>query len=192
VRKTVLMGFVALAVLAAAACSDNPMGPGARLMTLKQQVTSTVTDTTKIDTWTKELLGTWQATKAEGTNHWDPNIRRDLVAEGGKVTLVLEAGQTGQTFTVTLSMPGEAPRVNYGIWYCWDNHGRPQIDFWPGWIPKENLEYGDGMGMYFTLSDNTLTLSDGGGGFLRYDFGWYDSHGNDWAHLELVLTRSEN
>jgi hypothetical protein len=189
-RKTAVMGFVTLAVLAAIACSDNPTGPGASLRAVKPlkmstETGTTETDTTQIDIWYKELAGTWQATKAEGTYHWDPNIRRDLVAEGGKVSLVLDVGQTEQTFTVTLTMPGEAPRVNYGNWYCWNNAGRPQIDFWPGWIPLEDLEYGDGIGMYFALSDNTLTLSDGDGRFLRYDF--FD---NDPGHLELVLTRS--
>jgi hypothetical protein len=64
-----------------------------------------------------------------GINFWDPNIRLDLVAEGGKVTLVLEADPTQKTYTVALAMPGEAPRVNYGAWRLWDHDGRPQIDF---------------------------------------------------------------
>jgi hypothetical protein len=136
------------------------------------------------------LVGTWQATKAEGINFWDPNIRRDLVAEGGTVTLVLEAEQTDQTYTVTLTMPGEAPKVNYGIWNYTDFHGRPQLDFLPGWIPLEQLEYGHGMGFYFTLGDTTLSLSDGCGRFLRYDFGWHDAYGQDWAKLELAFTRN--
>jgi hypothetical protein len=187
--RTVLGILVALAVLAATACTGDPAVPGAGALKLEVKKSSEGTDTV-IDLG--DLVGTWQATKAEGTNHWDPNIRRDLVAEGGTVTLVLETAETQNSFTVTLTMPGEEPRVNYGIWYCWDHEGRPQIDFWPGWIPREDLEYGDGHGMYYTLSGNTLTLSDGGGSFLLYDFGWHDSHGNDWAHLELALTRSDS
>lgn len=191
-RKIIVRGFVALAVLAAAACTDTPTGPGSSLGSVRPLKTSTgadttVTDAAKIEAWTKELLGTWQATKAEGTCSC-LNLRRDLVAEGGTVTLVLEAGQNEQTFTVTLTMPGDAPRVNYGVWYCWIHNGQPQVDFWPGWIPLEDLEYGDGIGMYFALSGDSLTLSDGDGRFLRYDFGFPDANCR-CGLLELVLTR---
>jgi hypothetical protein len=190
-RRTVFLCLLALAVLAVAACNNSPAGPSATTPTAKRPYSPPpAPDTSQVDAWTKSLVGTWQATKAEGTNYWDPSVRRDLVAEGGTVTLVLEMTPTGQNFTVTLTMPGEAPRINYGTWHCWNNGGRAQIDFWPGWIPKEDLEYGDGMGMYFALNDNTLTLTDGGGRFLRYDFGWHDGGGHDWAKLELVLTRA--
>jgi len=185
-RNIALAILVALAVLGAVACQNSPTGPNAASSAGRELTASP-------GTWPKTsidgLVGTWQATKAEGINFWDPNIRRDLVAEGGKVTLVLESGQTGQTYTATLTMPGEAPRVNFGIWYYTDFHGRPQLDFWPGSIPIEELEYGDGMGFYFSLSDTTLSLSDGGGQFLCYDFGWHDAHGLDWAKLELAFTR---
>ena len=187
-RNLAFAVLVAVAVLAAMACQDSPTGSS------PVSASPTKPMPQGSGTWPKTtvegLVGTWQATKAEGVNFWDPSIRRDLVAEGGKVTLVLEAGQTDQTYTVTLTMPGEAPRVNYGPWYCHEYWGYPQIDFWPGWIPIEELEYGHGMGFYYTLSGNTLSLSDGGGGFLRYDFGWHDSHGQDWAKLELVFTRN--
>jgi hypothetical protein len=182
--------LVVLIVLAAVACQNGSTGPSpVSSSPAKPAVTGSPGSWPK--TSVEGLVGTWQATKAEGINFWDPDTRRDLVAEGGKVTLVLEAGQTEQTFTVTLAMPGEAPRVNYGIWYYTDFHGRPQIDFWPGWIPIEQLEYGHGMGFYFTLSDTTLSLSDGGGRFLFYDFGWHDARGIDWAKLELVFTRNQ-
>lgn len=185
-RKTTFVVLVALAILAAAACTNSPTSPSANSPVLAgAEVKGPATTDIKIE----DFVGTWQATKAEGINFWDPNIRRDLVAEGGKVTLVLESGQTGQTYTATLTMPGEAPRVNFGIWYYTDFHGRPQLDFWPGSIPIEELEYGDGMGFYFSLSDTTLSLSDGGGQFLCYDFGWHDAHGLDWAKLELAFTR---
>lgn len=185
-RKTSLMVLVALAVLAAAACKDNPTGPSASSRVLAGTVsTGSGTTTTIINV--EDLMGTWQATQAEGRNYWDPNIRRDLVAEGGTVSLVLEASQTDQTYTVTLTMPGETPRVDTGIWHYHEFWGRPQIDFWPSSIPDP--EYGDGIGFYITLSGNTLSLSQGGGGFLLFDFGWHDSWGNDWAILDLVLTR---
>ncbi|HDT13792.1 MAG TPA: hypothetical protein ENO03_05470 [Candidatus Aminicenantes bacterium] len=193
-RNSLVTGFVALAVLAAAACTETPTGPGASPGIVKSSVKTTGTDATetdaaKIAAWTKELAGTWQATKAEGTCSC-LNLRRDLVAEGGTVTMVLEVGQTEQTFTVTLTMPGEVPRVNYGIWYCWIHDGRPQIDFWPGWIPLEDLMYGDGTGMYFTLSGSSLALWDGGTDFLRYDFGFPEITDCRCGLLELALTRS--
>lgn len=187
-RNLAFAVLVVLAVFAAIACQNSPTGPSPVSASPTKPVPpgSETGPKTGID----GLVGTWQATKAEGTNFWDPNIRRDLVAEGGKVTLVLEADQTDQTFTVTLTMPGESPRVNYGIWHYHEFWGHPQLDFLPGWIPIEELEYGQCMGFYFTLSDDTLTLSDGGGDFLRYDFGWHDAHGQDWAKLELVFTRN--
>jgi hypothetical protein len=54
---------------------------------------------------------------------------------------------------------------------------------------REDLEYGDGEGMYCALSGDNLTLTDGSSCFLRYDFGWRDSGGNDWAKLESAFTR---
>ena len=179
--------LVALAVLTGVSCTGDPMSPGVdtRRIEVKKTGGNDMADTIDV----QGLLGTWQATKAVGTCHWDPNVKRDLVAEGGTVILVLAEEPAQRTYHVTLTMPGEAPRVNYGIWYCWNNKGRLQIDLWPGWIPNEDLEYGDGQGMYYDLNGDNLTLTDGSGDFLRYDFGWHDSHGNDWAHLELVLTR---
>jgi hypothetical protein len=188
-RNAIVIGVLAVAVLAAAACGDNPTVPRALTTTVKRTNTPPGTDTQELDLWSKDLVGTWQATKAEGTYSGNPPIRRDLVAEGGTVTLVLEANETQKTFTVTLTMPGEAPRINYGIWYCWNHDGRPQVDFWPGWIPKEELEYGDGIGMYFALDNSTLILTDGGGNFLRYDFSGRGKDGWDCG-LEMVLTRS--
>lgn len=182
-RKTAFMVFIALAVLAAAACKNNPTGPSANSRVLVGTV-STGSDATTIITKVEGFAGTWQATKAEGRNFWEPNVRRDLVAEGGTVTLVLEASKT---YTVTLTMPGETPRVNTGIWHYHEFWGSPQIDFYPSSIPDP--EYGDIPSFYVSLSDNTLSLSQGGGGFLLFDFGWHDPWGSDWAILDLLFTR---
>lgn len=184
-RKTSFMVLVALAVFAASACSNNPTSPSANPRELvRTESTGSGTTTTTIKDG--DLVGTWQAVKAEGRNYSDQTIRRDLVAEGGKVTLAFDPDNY---CTVTLTMPGETPRVNIYTWYTHESWGRPQVDFWPTWIPKKDLEYGDGHGFYITLSGNTLTLSEGGGSLLGFDFGWHDAWGNDWAILELVLTR---
>jgi hypothetical protein len=188
-RNFAVVFLTAGAVLAVMACQNSLTNPGPVSASPAKPVTM------GSETWPRTsvdgLVGTWQATKAEGINYWDSSIRRDLVAEGGEVTLVLESGQAGQTYTVTLTMPGEAPRVNYGPWHYHQYWGRPQLDFWPGWIPTEELEYGHGMGFFFTLSGDTLTLSDGGSRFLGYDFGWHDSHGQARAKLELVFSRNK-
>lgn len=187
--------FAAVTVLAAVACQNSPTGPSPALVSPANAGapgpgTGATGSNAGSKTTVDGLAGTWRATKAEGTNFWDPSIKRDLVAEGGKVTLVFESGQASQTYTVTLAMPGEAPMGSYGIWHEHEYWGHPQIDFWPGWIPIEQLEYGHGMGFLYTLNGNTLTLTDGGSRFLGYDFGWHDSHGQDWAKLELVFTRN--
>jgi len=39
------------------------------------------------------------------------------------------------------------------------------------------------------LSGGTLTLTEGRGLLLPFDFGWHDSHGNDLSLLELVFVR---
>jgi hypothetical protein len=187
-RKTAFMVLIAWAVLAAAACKENPTGPSADSPALAGTMSKEL-DTTTTITKVEDLTGIWQATKAEGRNYWDPRIRRDLVAEGGTVTLVLEEGQSGKTYSATLTMPGETPRINTGRWHDHEFWGRPQIDFWPSSIPIQDLEYGDGIGFYSVLNGNTLSLSEGGGAFLLFDFGWHDPWDNDWAILDLVLTR---
>jgi hypothetical protein len=185
-RKTAFMVFIALAVLAAAACRENPTGPSAnsRALTGTESTGLDRLDATTTITKDEGFVGTWQATKAEGRNSWEPNIRRDIVAEGGTVTLVLEASKT---YAVTLTMPGDTPRLNSGIWHYHEFWGSPQIDFYQSSIPDP--EYGEIPSFYVSLGGNTLSLSEGPGGFLFFDFGWHDSWGNDGAILDLVLTR---
>jgi len=131
-----------------------------------------------------DLLGTWQASKAEGwrtVGHVEVvGSRRDLVAEGGTVTLVLEANRA---YTITVAMPGAKPGIDTGSWHYGNGSGRPQIDFYPSSIP--NPDYGDVPAFLVALSGNTLTLWDSGLSFLPFDFGWdpYDTV------LNLVFTR---
>jgi hypothetical protein len=188
-------GLVALIVFAPVACQDSPAGPSPTLAAPAKAMptgpgTGLAGSNAEAKTAVDDLVGTWRAVKAEGINFWDPSIRRDLVAEGGKVTLVLESSPTPKDYSVTLVMPGEAPRGSYGFWHRHEYWGQPQLDFYPGWIPLEQLEYGHGMGFLYTLSGDTLTLTDGGSRFLGYDFGWHDSNGHDGAKLELVLIRN--
>lgn len=188
-RKTAFVVFVALTALAAAACKENPTSPSTGPVVDSQmpvETVSTGSDTTALVYKDEDFAGTWQATKAEGRNFWDQEIRRDLVAEGGMVTLILEPGNA---YTVTLTMPGEMPRVDTGTWYYHEFWGRPQLDFWTSSIPKSELEYGHGIGFYATLSGKILELSEGGGRFIHFDFGWHDAWGNDWALLDLAFTR---
>lgn len=113
--------------------------------------------------------------------------RRDLVAEGGTVILVLE-GSPNQSaapqYTITVTMPGGKTGIDTGRWIYTEFHdGRPQIDIYPSSIPDP--DYGDVMGFYVALSDNTLKFWDDGKSFLPFDFGW-----DPWSTgLNLVFVR---
>ncbi len=141
-------------------------------------------------------MGTWQATKALGSNPLKPDSQRDLVAEGGTVTLVLEPNQQalGLTvppgkYTVTVKMPGMAPGVDSGFWYfgpAWQkqNKGQYQMDFYPASLGPDP-EYGCIPAFLVALGGNTLTLWDSGLTFLPFDFGW----GNVPCETDTVLNR---
>lgn len=179
-RKTAFMLLVALAILAAAACQDNPTLPGADSLVPVETVSTRSATTTE----SGFFVGIFQATKAEGWSYLDPNVRRDLVAEGGTVTLLLEASEA---YTVTVTMPGETPRVATGRWHYHSFWGKPQIDFYMSSIPDP--EYGEIPSFYVSLNENTLTLSQGGAKFLPFDFGGPDPRGICIDLLELVFTR---
>jgi hypothetical protein len=181
-RKTAFIVFV---VLAAATCKHNATSPNDPLLFSNPPVNASgpVIGTNDPVIGINDLVGTWQATKAEVWSSEDPDLRRDLVAEGGTATLVLEASQA---YTVTVTMPGETPSVDTGIWYYHEFWGSPQIDFYPSSIPDP--EYGEIPSFYVSLSDNTLTLSTGSTRLLPFDFGWSDTE-LQMAILNLVLTR---
>ena len=190
------ISFVVLivgAVLAAASCTHSPTSPSANSPVLPDPEPEVEGTTTRFKV--EDFVGTWQATKAEawrvvqvGAGFVEvAGSRRDLVAEGGTVTLVLEGGQTDNAaprYTITVTMPGGKTGVDTGGWIYTEFHdGRPQIDIYPASIPDP--DYGGISGFYVALSDNTLTFWDSGLTFLPYDFGWdpYDTS------LYLVFTR---
>ena len=146
-------------------------------------------------------MGTWQATKAEAWKADKPDSKRDLVAEGGTVTLVLEP--TSQTlgkakpsgkYTVTVTMPGMEPGVDSGFWFYSSNgsynSGKPQIDFYPASLGPD-AEYGEIPAFLVALSDdnNTLKLWDSGLTFLPFDFGWGTTPGMNGTELNLLFAR---
>lgn len=195
-RKTAFVVVFALAVLAAVSCQDNLTGPSAnsRAPAVTASPKPEVTTSIKVEA----LMGTWQATKAEawrmvangGGFTEVAGSRRDLVAEGGTVTLVLEPNS--QTlggaipdgkYTIAVTMPGATPGADSGFWFYTEYNGRPQIDIYPSSIPDP--EYGEIMGFYVALSDNTLTFWDSGQTFLPFDFGWIPYE----TELYLVFTR---
>jgi len=179
-KKTAFVVLVALAVLAAAACQDSLTDPSPDSRALAKTVSTGSAATIGV----AGLVGTWQATKAEAWSALKPDSRRDLVAEGGTVTLVLEASQT---YTITVTVPGAKPGIDTGRWHYHEFWGRPQIDFYPSSIPDP--EYGEIPAFYVALSDNTLTLWDSGLTFLPFDFGWNDTPGINSTMLALVFTR---
>jgi hypothetical protein len=198
-RKTAFVVVVVLAVLAAVSCQDNLTGPSAtsRAPAVTSSPAPAVT-TCPATIEVRALMGTWHATKAEawrmvangGGFTEVAGSRRDLVAEGGTVTLVLEPNsQTlGRAipdgkYTLAVTMPGATPGVDSGFWFYTEFHGRPQIDIYPSSIPDP--EYGEIMGFYVALSDNTLTFWDSGRTFLPFDFGWNPYE----TALYLVFTR---
>ena len=198
-RNIALAILVALAVLGAVACQNSPTGPNAASSAGRELTASP-------GTWPKTsidgLVGTWQATKAEACRVVAEGggfvevvgSRRDLVAEGGTVTLVLEGGQMDNPanwprYTITVIMPGVKTGVDAGRWVYTEFHdGRPQIDFYPASLGPDP-EYGEIPAFLVALSDNTLTLWDSGLTFLPFDFGWGTTPGMTGTVLNLVFTR---
>lgn len=74
-------------------------------------VLSACSDSTGVEP--DDLAGTWEATEAVVTSVADPTVSVDFVAEGGTITLVLNA-DAGYVFTS--SFPGEDPEVEIGTY----------------------------------------------------------------------------
>lgn len=187
-RRTfaILVGFI---ILAAAACQDSPTGPN--LATVASAKSASTTQGSATSTGEGDLMGTWQATKAEGWRMVNDQggfvevagSRRDLVAEGGTVTLLLEPNsQTigratpNGTYTITVTMPGATPGVDTGFWFfgpAWQEQykGLDQIDFYPARLLPD-VEYGHVPAFLIALSGDSLKLWDSGLSFMPYDFGW--------------------
>lgn len=192
-RKISFVVLVAVSVLAAASCTNSPTSPSANSPVLADPEPEVKEPTTRFKV--EDFVGTWEATKAEAWRFAQvgdgfvevAGSRRDLVAEGGTVTLVLEGSpmdNAAPRYTITVTMPGGITGVDTGSWIYTEFHdGRPQIDIYPSSIPDP--DYGDVAGFYVALSDNTLKFWDSGLFFLPFDFGW-----DPWStQLNLVFTR---
>ncbi len=189
-KNAAFVVVIGLAVLAAGACQQTPTGP--KLGSIAPAEATPGTDTTDTAVTESVLMGTWQATKAE-VWHWVATpgggfeevagTRRDLVAEGGTVTLVLQPtdqvvgrATPGGAYTITVAMPGAAQGVDTGFFSAgpaWQKEyqGLNQIDFYPARLLPD-IEYGEVMGFLWTLTGDSLRLWDSGQDFLPYDFGW--------------------
>jgi hypothetical protein len=196
-RKTVFVVLIALAVLAAAACQNSVTGPSPNSPAPAKAGSTGPTATIDV----ADLFGTWQATKAEGSSALKPGVTRNLVAEGGTVTLVLEANNQAVgnaipdgRYTITVAMPGTKPGVDSGYWFfgaAWQEQykGLHQIDFYPASLGPDP-EYGCIPAFLAALSGNTLTLWDSGLTFLPFDFGWGNTPGMAGGTvLNLEFTR---
>lgn len=189
-KNAAFVVLVGLSVLAAGACQQSPTGP--KLGSIAPAEVTPSTDSTDTVVTESVPMGTWQATKAE-VWHWVAKpgggfeevagTRRDLVAEGGTVTLVLQptdqvvgrAIPTG-AYTITVAMPGAAQGVDTGYFHAgpaWQeiNKGLNQIDFFPARLLPD-IEYGEVISFLWTLTGDSLKLWDSGQDFLPYDFGW--------------------
>ena len=113
------------------------------------------------------LIGTWRATQAEFLSAADSNMRVDIVAQGGTLTLLLEAA----SFTLTIDEPDAEPDVTTGTW----TSSSDTLTLTPTGA-SFNVQFD------MTRSGNTLTLR---GGHVEFDF-----HGTpEEAILNMVLTR---
>jgi hypothetical protein len=199
-RKIALAVFIAVIFIAAAACQNGPTGPKLASATPAPPAStaegSVSGPSTTFDV--SGLMGTWQATKAEV---WEvvegrgqfvevAGTRRDLVAQGGTVTLVLQPNSETigyvvppGTYSITVTMPGAPQGVYSGFWHPWQNNaGLSQIDFYAfRFMP--DIEYGQVQGLLCALSGDTLKLWDGGHDFLPIDLGWR------WGSFSLELVR---
>jgi hypothetical protein len=196
-RKTLFVILVVLAILAAVACQNSPTGPNSNLRVSARTVSTESVASTRINV--TDLIGTWQATKAVGESALKPGSQRDLVAEGGTVTLVFEGGgqiddpSNWPRYSISVTMPGKEPTVDTGRWIYNElsisiGYEYPQIDFYPASLPPD-FEYGDVPAFLVSLSGNALKLWDSGLTFLPFDFGWNDPPNTNSTVLTLEFTR---
>jgi hypothetical protein len=60
-----------------------------------------------------DLTGTWSITRFEYVSQADPDVRVELIEQGGAGTVTLAANGT---YTATITFPGEAPAQATGTW----------------------------------------------------------------------------
>jgi hypothetical protein len=101
---------------------------------------------------TSELLGTWNATRAEFVSMANPATKAEIVAAGGTVQLVLE--QT-KAFTFTITTQGDPPWVLGGAWSV--SSDVLTLTYTSGLLGESQFD--------ISLSGDVLTLTRGHVGF---------------------------
>lgn len=196
-KKISLTVLVAAAVLSVWACQDNLTNP----LAVSKPIGTTTTETATTTDEAGKFVGAWLAVKAEAWDPHNPATKRDLVAEGGAVTLVLEGDQVpplpeGRAYSLTVEMPGEPAGIIKGVWHYHEAWGKPQIDFYSQLLLSlPDLEYGEIPSLVVGLDGTALILNDGGCGLLPYDFGWSGgartSRGWSTVALDLRFVRKQ-
>jgi hypothetical protein len=147
-----LITLLVLAAAVAGCASDSETSPAAPSPATQQGIT-----------------GTWRATKAEFTSNANSSVKADIVATGSTLMLAF----SGNSFTMTTTDPGAAPRITTGTWSA----STDMVTMTPSgmsWSWQFDL----------TLNGNSLTLANGGG---EFDF---NADGvNEPAKLTMVLAR---
>jgi hypothetical protein len=115
------------------------------------------------------LAGTWRATRAEYVSATNSSLRVDVVAQGTTVNLAL----TTNTFTLTITDPGQSPKVTNGGW----TSSRDTMTLTPAGMPFSWV-------FDMELNGNTLTLT---GGSVEFDFNADGAF--EQARLNLTLAR---
>ncbi len=98
------------------------------------------------------LTGTWRATRAEYVSRANSSVRVEVIAKGTTMVLALNSGGT---YTLTITDPGQSPEVSTGTWTSSQDllTMRPTGMSW-------NIEF------EMALNGSTLTLNGGG---MTYD-----------------------
>ena len=118
----------------------------------------------------ESFAGTWNATRVEFVSTADPATRVDIVAQGSKVTVVLDARGT---YTTTTRAPGLPDDVSTGTWSA----SSDVITMQETGVPwSQQFSY--------ALAGNTLTLT---GADAEFDFD--DDGTGEPAKLNVTLTR---
>jgi hypothetical protein len=116
------------------------------------------------------VVGTWNATKAEFIRVANPATKLELISAGASVKAVFAADNT---FTLTASLPGTQPDVSTGTYTVTTSTLTLNIT---SNTPAENITF------TLSMSGNTMSLT---GGTAPFNFG----NGDEAATVNLTLTK---
>jgi hypothetical protein len=115
------------------------------------------------------FIGTWNATKAEFVSIANSSMKVDIIAGGSNLVLVFSSN----TFTLTITDPGQNPNVATGTWSS--SIDTLTFNWTTGYSGESQFD--------FSLNGNNLTLT---GGHVPF----YFTPGNpEEAILNLILVR---